>query len=216
MNDLFILSLFLTLVVVSILLIHYCMSLYYHKNLKRYSIFNQFPFELLFGLSPKHQPYFRVFFTLLGMGWFTFYWMIFPLLGTSWTVPMFILVILLWIMFFFMMTMQAKRIERFVFVSSFVHMLIIVLPAVVFIFTLTSPYDRFTSFLPWGSVFIAGLQGLLLFLPSLKTWSKLEEKRQGEVIVYVRPKMFLLALLQWGYLMSFYLLNLFILIALWI
>ncbi len=216
MNELFILSLFLTLVTVSILLINYLISLYNHKNLKYYSMFNHFPFEIMAGLSPKHQPYFLVFFTLIGMGWFTFYWMIFPFIGTSWTVPMFILVILLWVMFFFMISMLVNRIERFVFVSSFVHMLTIVLPAVVFIFTLTSPYDRFTTFLPWGSGFLAGFQFLLLFLPTLKTWSKLEERREEEVIVYVRPKMFLMALLQWGYLMSFYLLNLFILIEWWV
>ncbi|MFZ9296486.1 MAG: hypothetical protein ACO259_09800, partial [Bacteroidia bacterium] len=172
-----------------------------------------FPYELFAFQSPKQTVYAHFIMTIIGVGWLSFYWYIFPLSGTTWTVPMLMGVLLNWIIFYMMLMDLKHPIERFVFLSSLSHMFAIVLPILIILFSLTTPFERFAGFLPWAAGTLASIQCLLLFIPRLIHWTHLEAKKTGEIVEYVRPRFFILAIFQWSYLLSFYLLNLSILIA---
>ena len=216
MDDSILLSLFTVLLLISLIGLVAWTQTYTRLNHESFSFTKHFPFELFDVLKSYQRPYFQLIYLLISIGWLAFYWLIFPLVNSSWGIPLFIVLMMLLIMVYFLMTIRSIPVERFVFVSSIVHVLIIVLPLIVSIFSWTSPFDRFITVLPWVSSFLSVIALGMLFIPSLKSWSRLQEKKSDKGRSYERPKVFILALYQWFYIVSFYLLNFFILIEIFI
>ncbi len=216
MNESIVLTLFSTLTAISIIGFYVWTKAYARMMHEKFSFKKHFPYELMMMLKGYQRPYFQLIYLLISVGWLVFYWLIFPLAGSSWIIPLLIVLMMLLIMFYFLMTIRSIPVERFVFISSIVHMLSIVFPLIIAFFSWTSPFDRFTTFLYWISFVQAMTLIGLLFIPSLKTWSLLQEKKSEQGIKFDRPKVFILALYQWIYIFSFYFLNLMILIEFFI
>lgn len=207
MNDSVFIALFVTLTSLTLFgLIRWIQS-YNKKNDESYSLLKHFPFELMIIIKWIHKPYFQLIFLCISVGWLIFYWFMFPMVGSSWTIPLFITLTMTLMMFYLIFTTSSIPVERFIWTTSIAHVLAIILPLIVSIFSFTSPYDRFTTFLPWVSGGTSLMMMVLLFNPMLKRWSLLTAKKMDQSEQFVRPSIFIMALYQWIYVLSFYWLN---------
>lgn len=108
------------------------------------------------------------------------------------------------------------RIEVFIGTAIVQLITAAILPMLVAYFSWTSPYDRYTAFLPWASLIASFLMALLLLNPSLKDWSKLKIVETGDKKEVQRPSIFVLAFSQWLAMMGFLLLTISVFIELFV
>lgn len=192
------------------------LTMYRFKQVRKFSFRNELPFELIQGSDIKYLYIHNILILFIVLAQITFafnflpnliYWYEYLLVGS------FVLSSIMFYLLFFVRVFEVKR-----------HLLVVILQALSVV-TTTFALGVFAQFniydkqsLPLAIILyvVSVLALALMFNPRLRRWPIMDKVLQQDgTVLILRPRHFILAIYEWGYIVLHFLLFLLMYIYLW-
>lgn len=200
MNEGFVFAFWLGSIVFFILYLRQGVKQYHEAFKKPFRFFQHLPFELHQAfLSPNRvTSVWRWWLFLSLMSLFAYWESIFVYPSIPLTYVLLAMMVIFIITMLSLFIMEIKKVEMYVLLVSLNLGAAVAILFLGSYLTLTSPFARWQTFLPWTTLAQGILQLMLVLNPQLKDWAKLEKVGESnEKPLYQRPTYFVLAVTQW-------------------